>query len=126
MVGWGWGRGGSVCSLANYSIAYEETQSTDFRGFVCSLFPKAILFDFIMCSLFPKAILFYFIMCSLFPKAILFDFIMSPTMVVVVEGGTYCFLVRCVFVDLLIEWTYFSQTYTNISLRCGKMLIRFW
>ena len=27
---------------------------------------------------------------------------------------------------LLIEWTYFSQTYTNISLGGGKMLIRFW
>ena len=38
-----------VCSLANYSVAYEETQSnrfSDFRGFVCSLFPKTIFFDF--------------------------------------------------------------------------------
>ena len=36
-------------SLANYSVAYEETQSnrvSDFRDFVCSLFPKAILCDF--------------------------------------------------------------------------------
>ena len=36
-------------SLANYSITYEETQSnrvSDFRDFVCSLFLKAILFDF--------------------------------------------------------------------------------
>ena len=35
-----------VCSLANYSVAYEESQSnrvSDFRDFVCSLFPKAIL-----------------------------------------------------------------------------------
>ena len=34
-----------VCSLANYSIAYEETQSnrvSDFRDFVCSLFQKAL------------------------------------------------------------------------------------
>ena len=34
--------------LANYSVAYEETQSnrvSDFRDFVCSLFPKAIFFD---------------------------------------------------------------------------------
>ena len=41
--------GGGICSLANYTIAYEETQSnrvSDFRDFVCSLFPKAILFDF--------------------------------------------------------------------------------
>ena len=41
---------GDICSLANYSVAYEETQSnrvSDFRNFVCSLFPKAILFDFI-------------------------------------------------------------------------------
>ena len=40
---------GGVCNLANYSVAYEETQSnrvSDFRDFVCSLFPKAILFDF--------------------------------------------------------------------------------
>ena len=39
---------GSVSSLTNYSVAYE-TQSnrvSDFRGFVCSLFPKAVLFDF--------------------------------------------------------------------------------
>ena len=49
--GW-WGRGGArgaVCSLANYSIAYEEThsnQASDFRVFECSLFPQAILFDF--------------------------------------------------------------------------------
>ena len=37
---------GGVCSLANYSVAYEETQSNealDFRDFVC-LFPKAIPF----------------------------------------------------------------------------------
>ena len=35
--------------LANYSVAYEETQSnrvSDFHDFVCSLIPKAILFDF--------------------------------------------------------------------------------
>ena len=41
---------GGVCSHANYSVAYEETQSnrvSDFRDcFVCSLFPKAILFNF--------------------------------------------------------------------------------
>ena len=41
---------GGVCSLANYSVAYEETQSnqvSEFRDFVCSLFHKAILFDFL-------------------------------------------------------------------------------
>ena len=41
---------GDICSLANYNVAYEETQSnrvSDFRNFVCSLFPKAILFYFI-------------------------------------------------------------------------------
>ena len=40
---------GGVCSLANHSVAYEETQSnrvSDCRDFVCSLFPKAILFYF--------------------------------------------------------------------------------
>ena len=41
---------GDVRSLANYiCVAYEETQSnrvSDFRDFVCSLFPKANLFDF--------------------------------------------------------------------------------
>ena len=40
---------GGVYSLANSSVVYEETQSnrvSDFRDFVCSLFPKAILFDF--------------------------------------------------------------------------------
>ena len=44
---------GGVCSLANYSIAYEKTQSnrvSDFRDFVCSMFPKAILFDFYVIS----------------------------------------------------------------------------
>ena len=44
----GGGGGGGVCSLANYSVAYEETKSnrvSDFRDFVSSLFPKAILFD---------------------------------------------------------------------------------
>ena len=47
--GEGGGCGGGVCSLANYSVAYVETQSNrvfDFRNFVCSLFPKAILFYF--------------------------------------------------------------------------------
>ena len=37
--------------VANYSGAREETQSnpvSDFRDFVCSLFPKAILFTFVM------------------------------------------------------------------------------
>ena len=37
--GWGGGGGGEhICSLANYSVAYEETQSnqvSDFRDFVC-------------------------------------------------------------------------------------------
>ena len=36
---------GCLCSLANYSVAYKETQSnrdSDFRDFVCALFPKAI------------------------------------------------------------------------------------
>ena len=40
---------GGVCRLANYIVAYEETQLnrvSDFRDFVCSLFPKAIRFDF--------------------------------------------------------------------------------
>ena len=40
---------GDVCRLANYSVAYEETQLnrvSDFRDLVCSLFPKAIRFDF--------------------------------------------------------------------------------
>ena len=39
---------GGVCSLANYNVAYKDTQSnrvSDFRDFVCSLFPKAILLD---------------------------------------------------------------------------------
>ena len=40
---------GGVCSLANYIVVYEETQSnraSDFGDFVCSLFPKSILFYF--------------------------------------------------------------------------------
>ena len=50
--GGGGGGVGLVCSLANYSVAYEETQSNQvsdfffFCDFVCSLFPKAILFHF--------------------------------------------------------------------------------
>ena len=38
-----------LCSLGIYSVTYDENQSnraSDFRDFVCSLFPKAILFDF--------------------------------------------------------------------------------
>ena len=37
---------GGLCSLANYSVAYEETQSnrvSEFRDFVYSMFRKAIL-----------------------------------------------------------------------------------
>ena len=44
---------GGIYNLANYSVAYEATQSNrvpDFRNFVCSLFPKAIPFDFHFCS----------------------------------------------------------------------------
>ena len=40
---------GGVCSLANYSVAYEETQSnrvSDFRD-LCDVFSKAIFYDFI-------------------------------------------------------------------------------
>ena len=47
--GGGVGAGVCVCSLANFSDAYKETQSnrvSDFRDLMCSLFPKAILFDF--------------------------------------------------------------------------------
>ena len=43
---------GGVYSLANYSVAYEETQSnrvSDFHDVVRSLFPKAFLFDFCFC-----------------------------------------------------------------------------
>ena len=46
--------GAGVCSLANLSAAYEETQSntvSDFRDFVCFLFPKAILFYFYLIHL---------------------------------------------------------------------------
>ena len=41
--------GGSVCSLANYSVAYEETQSnrvSDFCDFVC--FQKQSFLTFIL------------------------------------------------------------------------------
>ena len=41
--------------LANYNVAYEETPSnrvSDFRDFVCSLFPKAILFYFYLYTIF--------------------------------------------------------------------------
>ena len=40
---------GGVCSLTNYSVAFEETQSnrvSDFCDSVHSLFSKVILFDF--------------------------------------------------------------------------------
>ena len=40
---------GGVCSLTNYGVTYENTKSSrasDYRDFVCSLFPKAVLFDF--------------------------------------------------------------------------------
>ena len=43
------GGGVYVCSLANYNVAYEKTPSnrvSDYRDFVYSLFPKAILFYF--------------------------------------------------------------------------------
>ena len=45
----GQGPGSGEYSLTNYSVAYEETQSnrvSDFRGFMCYLFLKAILLDF--------------------------------------------------------------------------------
>ena len=41
---------------ANYSVEYEETQSNqvfDFRNFVCSMFSKAVLFDFYLLSFVP-------------------------------------------------------------------------
>ena len=54
---------GGVCSLANYIVAYEETQSkrvSAFRDFVCSLFPKAIFLTSISirstCSNFPQVL----------------------------------------------------------------------
>ena len=46
-MGGGGRGGGGVYSLEDYSVAYEETKSnrvSDLRDFVCSLFPKAILF----------------------------------------------------------------------------------
>ena len=42
---------GGVSSLANYSVAYEETQSnqvSEFHDFVSSLSPKAILFFYFL------------------------------------------------------------------------------
>ena len=52
-----------ICSLADYSVAYKETQSnrvSDFRDFVCSLFSKAILFDFYSSTLlFPAQIVLF-------------------------------------------------------------------
>ena len=47
----GGGGGGGVCSLANYSVAYEETQSNrvfDFRGFVCSLLQRQSFLTFLL------------------------------------------------------------------------------
>ena len=52
---------GSVCSLSNYSVSYEETQSnrvSDFRDFVCSLFPKAILFWLLFSTIWAMKYLF--------------------------------------------------------------------
>ena len=49
LEGAGGGGVGCVFSLANYSIAFEETQSnrvSDFRDILCSLFPTAMHFDF--------------------------------------------------------------------------------
>ena len=48
---------GCVCSLANYSVAYEETQSnrvSDFRDFVCSFFSKSNPFWLIFMYVFNK------------------------------------------------------------------------
>ena len=50
VVARGGGERAFLCSLANFSVAYEETQ-TDYPIFffyVCPLFPKAILFTFIL------------------------------------------------------------------------------
>ena len=47
--------GGGVCSLANCRFAYEETQSnrvSDFRDFLCVLFPKAIFFTFTLSAVY--------------------------------------------------------------------------
>ena len=66
---------GGVCSLANYSVAYEETQSnrvSDFRAFVGSLFQKATLLTFILlyCSLTQSNRISNFrdFVCSLFQR----------------------------------------------------------
>ena len=51
--------GGGVCSLANYSVAYEEFQSkrvSGFRDFVCSLFPKANIFYYFIYSAIIKTV----------------------------------------------------------------------
>ena len=58
--GGGMGVRGGVCSRANYSVAYEETQTnwvSDFCDFVCSLFPETILFDFYCDCGYPLAFL---------------------------------------------------------------------
>ena len=42
--------GGCVCSLANYSVAYDETQSSrvsDFRDFACFFFFFFFFFFFV-------------------------------------------------------------------------------
>ena len=75
-----------VCSLENYSVAYEETQSnrvSDFRDVVCSLFPKAILFYF------------YFILCDhvvaylLFIYLYIYLFILAKVLLEVTEGDVF-------------------------------------
>ena len=53
-----------VCSLAIYSVAYEETQSnrvSDFRNFVFSLFPKTITVFFFFFFFFFFTFFFSFI-----------------------------------------------------------------
>ena len=58
--GGGVGVRGGVCSRANYSVAYEETQTnwvSDFCDFVCILFPETILFDFYCDCGYPLAFL---------------------------------------------------------------------
>ena len=63
---------GGAYSLANYSIAYEETLSnrvSDFRDFLCSLFPKAIIFLlFFLLSIFGRMLLLWSFVSAFIPR----------------------------------------------------------
>ena len=95
----GGGGGRGVCVLANYSVAYEETQSnrvSDFRDFVCSLFPKQSFLLFILLHCTPL-----YLVCR----------------VATVKVSPYIIIVQVLFYFLCDHWTHPGYFENGIPLK---------